>query len=103
MNKTVLVNDLTNEQKEFTKLASDKAWSDVWSVTFQLNKKGELCQFNVNYKTSSVTADAIYTSLDASVLLFGNPGSKEYKEAFKHSGKTRQQINAARRLMKRGN
>lgn len=97
MNKLILVDNLTEEQKQQVTLTSGKNWDDVVTVNFQLCKDGSVVNHKVDYKT---VATSIYDTIDAMNLLFANKHSKFYQSAKKRANVSNEQVNSVRSLFK---
>lgn len=97
MNKLILSENLTKEQKEQVILTSGKTWDDVIAVNFQLRKNGTVANYSVDYKTDATSGDIV---TDAMNLLFADKHSKSYQSAKKRANVSNEQVNSARRLLK---
>ena len=97
MNKLILVENLTEEQKQQVILTSGKTWQDVIAVNFQLRKDGTVANYSVDYKTDATSGDIV---TDAMNLLFADKHSKSYQSAKNRANVSQKQANSARRLLK---
>ena len=97
MNKLILSENLTEEQKQQVILTSGKTWEDVIAVNFQLRKDGTVANYSVDYKTDATSGDIV---TDAMNLLFADKHSKSYQAAKNRANVSQGQINSARRLLK---
>lgn len=97
MNKLILVENLTEEQKQQVNLTSGKTWDDVIAVNFQLRKDGTVANYSVDYKTDATSGDVV---TDAMSLLFADKHSKSYQSAKKRANVSNEQVNSARCLLK---
>ena len=97
MNKLILVENLTEEQKQQVILTSGKTWDDVIAVNFQLRKDGSAANYSVDYKADATSGDTV---TDAMNLLFADKHSKSYQSAKKRANVSNEHIDSARRLLK---
>jgi len=96
MNKLILSENLTKEQKKQVILTSGKTWEDVIAVNFQLRKDGTVANYSVDYKTDATSGDVV----DAMNLLFADKHSKSYQSAKNRANVSNEQVSSARRLLK---
>lgn len=97
MNKLILSENLTVEQKKQVRLTNGKTWDDVIAVNFQLRKDGSVANYSVDYKADATSGDSV---TDAMNLLFAGKHSKSYQSAKNRANVSQKQINSARRLLK---
>ena len=105
MNKLVKVADLTAEEKAMVKLPYGTEWEDVGAINFQLRKDGSVANYSIvmDYSDEKLEELRQPTMMDIINVLFANKHSKQYQASKKHLGVSNDDINAARRVMKRGN
>ena len=97
MNKLILVDNLTEEQKQQVTLTSGKTWDDVTTINYQLCKDGSVANYKVEYKAVETSS---YDMINAMNLLFANKHSKYYQSAKKRANVSNEQVNSARSLFK---
>ena len=96
MNKLILSENLTKEQKQQVILTSGKTWDDVIAVNFQLRKDGTVASYSVDYKADATSGDVV---TDAMNLLLADKHSKSYQAAKNRANVSNEQVNSARRLI----
>ena len=102
MNKKVeiLAEDITESIKSHMILEYGKTFDDVVKVRAQFCSGGKLKHYGVTYKYDK-SLNSKSDLIGGMQLLYGNKRSKEYQNAKKRKGVSNEQINRARKVVKR--